>query len=112
MFRSAIRHHQSSIIAIQCRWRQKLAKREFRRLKQVRKLINFPIQVCKFLFCHLQQVFNSSIFLLIYFLQEANEAGALRLAKNKLEKQLDDLTWRLNLEKRLRVLPFSCCILF
>ncbi|PON39635.1 GPCR kinase [Trema orientale] len=35
--------------------------------------------------------------------QEANEAGALRLAKNKLEKQLEDLTWRLHLEKRLRV---------
>ncbi|KAJ7966354.1 putative myosin [Quillaja saponaria] len=34
---------------------------------------------------------------------EANEAGALRLAKNKLEKQLEDLTWRLHLEKRLRV---------
>ncbi|CAK7352766.1 unnamed protein product [Dovyalis caffra] len=35
--------------------------------------------------------------------QEANEAGALRLAKTKLEKQLEDLTWRLHLEKRLRV---------
>ncbi|KAK6248897.1 hypothetical protein QUC31_020462 [Theobroma cacao] len=35
--------------------------------------------------------------------QEANEAGALRLAKNKLEKQLEDLTWRLHLEKRMRV---------
>ncbi|XP_052210174.1 myosin-15 isoform X2 [Diospyros lotus] len=35
--------------------------------------------------------------------QEANEAGALRLAKNKLEKQLEDLTWRLQLEKKLRV---------
>ncbi|KAK4785743.1 hypothetical protein SAY86_002432 [Trapa natans] len=34
--------------------------------------------------------------------QEANEAGALRLAKNKLEKQLDDVTLRLQLEKRLR----------
>ncbi|KAJ4708904.1 putative myosin [Melia azedarach] len=34
--------------------------------------------------------------------QEANETGALRLAKNKLEKQLEDLTWRLQLEKRLR----------
>nr|TKR99635.1 hypothetical protein D5086_0000190650 [Populus alba] len=34
---------------------------------------------------------------------EANEAGALRLAKTKLEKQLEDLTWRLHLEKRLRV---------
>ncbi|XAR57538.1 Myosin ATPase [Bertholletia excelsa] len=35
--------------------------------------------------------------------QEANETGALRLAKNKLEKQLEDLTWRLQLEKKLRV---------
>ncbi|GAY37513.1 hypothetical protein CUMW_029580 [Citrus unshiu] len=67
-FRSAFQHHQTSIIAIQCRWRQKLAKRELRRLKQV-----------------------------------ANEAGALRLAKNKLERQLEDLTWRVQLEKKLRV---------
>lgn len=35
--------------------------------------------------------------------QEANEAGALRLAKSKLEKQLEDLTLRLQLEKRLRL---------
>ncbi|XP_042486248.1 myosin-15 isoform X2 [Macadamia integrifolia] len=66
--RSSFRCHQNSIIKVQCLWRQKLAKRELRRLKL-----------------------------------EANEAGALRLAKNKLEKQLEDLTWRLHLEKRLRV---------
>ncbi|XP_057524862.1 myosin-15 [Amaranthus tricolor] len=35
--------------------------------------------------------------------KEANEAGALRMAKTKLEKQLEDLTLRLHLEKRLRV---------
>ncbi|KAF3670561.1 Myosin-15 [Capsicum annuum] len=35
--------------------------------------------------------------------QEANEAGALRLAKTKLERQLEDLTWRLQLEKKLRL---------
>ncbi|XP_010526029.1 PREDICTED: myosin-15 [Tarenaya hassleriana] len=35
--------------------------------------------------------------------QSANEAGALRLAKTKLEKQLEDLEWRLQLEKRLRM---------
>ncbi|MED6156822.1 hypothetical protein PIB30_017982 [Stylosanthes scabra] len=35
--------------------------------------------------------------------QEANEAGALRLAKSKLEKQLDELTWRLHLEKKMRL---------
>nr|XP_019710669.1 protein OPAQUE1-like [Elaeis guineensis] len=33
----------------------------------------------------------------------ANEAGALRKAKDKLEKSLEDLTLRLTLEKRLRV---------
>ncbi|KAL2525675.1 Myosin-15 [Abeliophyllum distichum] len=65
--RSVYRNRQSNIIAIQCLWRQKLAKRELRRLKK-----------------------------------EANEAGALRLAKSKLEKQLEDLTWRLHLEKKLR----------
>ncbi|KAL9226908.1 hypothetical protein vseg_002666 [Gypsophila vaccaria] len=35
--------------------------------------------------------------------QEANEAGALRMAKSKLEKQLDDISLRLELEKRLRM---------
>ncbi|KAJ8767312.1 hypothetical protein K2173_017356 [Erythroxylum novogranatense] len=67
-FRFAFRHHQTYIIALQCRWRQKMAKRELRKLKQ-----------------------------------EANEAGALRLAKNKLEKQIEDVTLRLHLEKRLRM---------
>ncbi|CAL9171600.1 unnamed protein product [Musa hybrid cultivar] len=32
----------------------------------------------------------------------ANEAGALREAKSKLEKRLEDLSWRLALEKKLR----------
>lgn len=36
-------------------------------------------------------------------MQEANETGALRIAKGKLEKQLEDLTWRLQLEKKIRV---------
>ncbi|KAL9249460.1 Myosin-15-like protein [Drosera capensis] len=35
--------------------------------------------------------------------KEANEAGALRTAKSKLEKQLEDLKVRLQLEKRLRI---------
>uniref|UniRef100_A0A7N0VDA3 Uncharacterized protein n=2 Tax=Kalanchoe fedtschenkoi TaxID=63787 RepID=A0A7N0VDA3_KALFE len=65
---SAFMSRQASIIAIQCLWRRKLAKRELSRLKR-----------------------------------EANEAGALRLAKTKLEKQLEDFTWKLHLEKRLRV---------
>uniref|UniRef100_A0A7N0UBG2 Myosin-6-like n=1 Tax=Kalanchoe fedtschenkoi TaxID=63787 RepID=A0A7N0UBG2_KALFE len=32
----------------------------------------------------------------------ARETGALRAAKNKLEKQVEELTWRLQLEKRMR----------
>ncbi|KAH9805040.1 Myosin-15 [Citrus sinensis] len=32
-------------------------------------------------------------------IQVANEAGALRLAKNKLERQLEDLTWRVSTEE-------------
>jgi hypothetical protein len=37
-------------------------------------------------------------------LQAARETGALKEAKDKLEKRVEELTWRLGLEKRLRVL--------
>lgn len=42
--------------------------------------------------------------------QAAKETGALQAAKNKLEKQVEELTWRLQLEKRMRVI-FLCLIL-
>ncbi|WVZ73418.1 hypothetical protein U9M48_021725 [Paspalum notatum var. saurae] len=60
-------HYRHATVAIQCAWRQKLARRELRRLRMA-----------------------------------ANEAGALREAKNKLEKKMDDLALRLTLERRLR----------
>lgn len=41
--------------------------------------------------------------LLSYLLQEARETGALKEAKDKLEKKVEELTWRVQLEKRLRV---------
>ncbi|RAL52847.1 hypothetical protein DM860_007615 [Cuscuta australis] len=66
--RSLFHNYQFKVIAIQCLWRRKLARRELRRLRQ-----------------------------------EANEAGALRLAKSKLEKQLEDVTWRFQLEKKMRI---------
>ncbi|KAE9599821.1 putative myosin ATPase [Lupinus albus] len=66
--RSAFKQYQASILAVQCLWRCRQARKELRRLKQ-----------------------------------EANESGALRLAKSKLEKQLEELTWRLHLEKKIRV---------
>jgi len=42
-------------------------------------------------------------------LQAARETGALKEAKDKLEKRVEELTWRLQLEKRLRVCTY--CLL-
>ena len=96
-FRSAFRHRQSSIIAIQCCWRRKLAKREFRKLKQV--CFSYLLEQGGIDWLPITQRINMQIVVL----QAANETGALRLAKTKLEKRLEDLEWRLQLEKRLRV---------
>ena len=38
-----------------------------------------------------------------HLLQAARDAGALREAKDKLEKRVEELTWRLDVEKHLRV---------
>ena len=40
---------------------------------------------------------------LFKYIQAARETGALKAAKDKLEKRVEELTWRLQLEKRLRV---------
>lgn len=42
-------------------------------------------------------------FVLPVCLQAAKETGALQAAKSKLEKEVEELTWRLQLEKRMRV---------
>lgn len=39
-------------------------------------------------------------------MQAARETGALKEAKDKLEKQVEELTWHLQLEKRLRVIVY------
>lgn len=44
---------------------------------------------------------------LSFSVQEARETGALKEAKDKLEKKVEELTWRVQLEKRLRVSFFS-----
>ena len=36
-------------------------------------------------------------------MQAARETGALKEAKDKLEKRVEELTWRLDFEKHLRV---------
>ncbi|KAB5552541.1 hypothetical protein DKX38_009852 [Salix brachista] len=71
-----LRHHiaysyykrlQKAALVSQCGWRQRVARRELRKLKMA-----------------------------------AKETGALKEAKDKLEKRVEELTWRLQLEKRLR----------
>jgi hypothetical protein len=47
------------------------------------------------------------LFIFMNHLQAARETGALKEAKDKLEKRVEELTWRLGLEKRLRV-PSLC----
>ena len=49
------------------------------------------------------QYLGLRIFVFFFLLQAARETGALQAAKNKLEKQVEDLTLRLQLEKRMRV---------
>lgn len=39
-------------------------------------------------------------------MQAARDAGALREAKDKLEKRVEELTWRIDFEKHLRVYLF------
>jgi hypothetical protein len=50
--------------------------------------------------------------LLLPSLQEARETGALKEAKDKLEKKVEELTWRVQLEKRLRVLFWTNLFFF
>lgn len=38
------------------------------------------------------------------YMQAARETGALKEAKDKLEKRVEELTWRLEFEKHMRVL--------
>lgn len=46
---------------------------------------------------------NFKFLLCLELIKAARETGALQAAKNKLEKQVEELTWRLQLEKRMRV---------
>ncbi|XP_066385756.1 protein OPAQUE1-like isoform X4 [Miscanthus floridulus] len=72
--------YRRATVLIQCCWRQKLAKRALRNLKHFTLL-----QVLNFIF------------------KAAYETGALREAKGKLEKSLEDLTLRFTLERRQRL---------
>ena len=45
-------------------------------------------------------------------IQAARETGALKEAKDKLEKRVEELTWRLQIEKRLRVTSLSYIFIY
>ena len=44
---------------------------------------------------------------MFHCIQAARDTGALKEAKDKLEKRVEELTWRLQIEKRLRVSSLS-----
>lgn len=101
---------KGSILA-QCRWRGRIARRELRKLKMVTYIKvhvtnSFSIRLVR---CTLVTHFLCIILMSISnFPQAARETGALKEAKDKLEKRVEELTWRLQLEKRLRVIFISC----
>ena len=68
--------------------------------------ISYPLQSFNFLYCgtNIISVYHDN-------LQAARETGALKEAKDKLEKRVEELTWRLGLEKRLRVISLLITIL-
>lgn len=87
---------QKAAIVTQCGWRQRVARRELRKLRMV--LIN------PFLFHSECQDSCSTLYdFLSFYGQASRETGALKEAKDKLEKKVEELTWRVQFEKRLRV---------
>ncbi|KAL0419690.1 UNVERIFIED_CONTAM: Myosin-8 [Sesamum radiatum] len=99
----------------QCAWRARVARKELRKLKMVILYILLSIILPAspaFCLSTVTSSFRTSplgengnlsgliICQIIY--PAARETGALQAAKNKLEKQVEELTWRLQLEKRMR----------
>ncbi|KAK6785921.1 hypothetical protein RDI58_014446 [Solanum bulbocastanum] len=82
---------KKAAITTQCAWRARVARGELRKLKMVIFHSSSPL-----LSSLLIQRFLAAI------ASAARETGALQAAKNKLEKQVEELTWRLQLEKRMR----------
>ncbi|XWS76162.1 hypothetical protein CRYUN_Cryun01aG0152800 [Craigia yunnanensis] len=98
------------------RMRGMAARNELRYRRQTRAAIIIQSQCCKYLArLHYLKLKKAAIAtqcawrgrLACKELQKlkiaARETGALQAAKNKLEKQVEELTWKLQLEKRMRV---------
>ncbi|EPS58998.1 hypothetical protein M569_15813, partial [Genlisea aurea] len=85
------RRKTKAVTVIQARWRCRRATSHYRRLRKgtVLAQCRWRGRIAKRELRKLKMA--------------ARETGALKEAKDKLEKQLEELTWRLQLEKRLRI---------
>ncbi|KAL3649699.1 hypothetical protein CASFOL_006102 [Castilleja foliolosa] len=88
--RFRFRRQTKAAIAIQARWRCHKAASYYRKLKR-----GTIVSQCRWRGIIAKRELRK-------LKMAARETGALKEAKDKLEKQLEDLTWRLQLEKRLR----------
>ncbi|KAL3531162.1 hypothetical protein ACH5RR_010484 [Cinchona calisaya] len=114
--RKAYRELCSSAVSIQSGMRGMAARNELRFRKQTRAAIIIQSHCRKFL-AHSDYIKMKEAAIttqcawrarvarkeLRKLKMAARETGALQAAKNKLEKQVEELTWRLQLEKRMRV---------
>lgn len=98
---------QKAALVTQCSWRRRIARKELRMLKMVlNSLLCFFLSSKMYCIMHCAWGINSGGNHWCKSIQAARETGALKEAKDKLEKRVEELTWRLQLEKRLRVTIF------
>ncbi|XP_042491849.1 myosin-6-like [Macadamia integrifolia] len=113
--RKAYKALHSSAISIQTGIRGMAARNELRFLQQTKAAITIQSRCRQYLArLHYMRIKKASITTqcawrgkvarreLRKLKMSARETGALQAAKNKLEKQVEELTWRLQLEKRMR----------
>ncbi|GLT41490.1 hypothetical protein SLA2020_155500 [Shorea laevis] len=114
--RKAYKELCSSAVSIQTGMRGMAARNELRFRRQTRAAIKIQSQCRKYLArLHYLKLKKAAITTqcawrgrvarkeLRKLKMAARETGALQAAKNKLEKQVEELTWRLQLERRMRV---------
>ncbi|KAK9059845.1 hypothetical protein SSX86_020549 [Deinandra increscens subsp. villosa] len=91
--RRRFRHRKETkaAIKIQARWRCHMTSAYYKKLKKGSIVTQ----------CRWRGVIAKRV--LMQLKKDARDTGLLREAKDKLEKQLEELTWRLQLEKRLRI---------
>ncbi|KAJ8558195.1 hypothetical protein K7X08_004961 [Anisodus acutangulus] len=113
--RKAYKELWSSAVSIQTGLRGMAARNELRFRRQTKSAIIIQSHCRKFLACSKFMKLKKAAITtqcawrakvahkeLKKLKMAARETGALQAAKNKLEKQVEELTWRLQLEKRMR----------